>query len=319
MNERVNVVVTCTERKSAPIPRELLLRTVTGKTVEERAAAWIKRLKSRSLGRIPVSRLYSGDHWSVVLSLPKVAAGSGLSAQFWVCSAGYGLLSMGSEVSPYSATFSPNARDYVCRGTREGSSQSWWKSLSDWPGPDRPHPRSLAELADSDRGSTLVIVASPSYLEAIAPDLNLAASALSRRDRLLVVSGGAAASGQFAEYLVPCDARLRKVVGGALHSLNVRLARKLLEEAQKCPLRTSLLREKYRRYVDNLPRLRKYGRSPLSDEEVRDFAHGNLRRDPTATHSGLLRMLRKSGRACEQARFKRLFKSAKEERNGSRS
>ena len=39
-----------------------------------------------------------------------------LRARIWICSAGYGLISPQSEISSYSATFSPYERDSVTRG-----------------------------------------------------------------------------------------------------------------------------------------------------------------------------------------------------------
>ena len=49
------------------------------------------------------------------------------------------------------------------------------------------------------------------------------------------------------------------------------------------------------------------GRQKMTDDDVRDFIRQALMRDPRAAQTKLLRSLRDTGRACEQARFKRLF------------
>ena len=45
----------------------------------------------------------------------------------------------------------------------------------------------------------------------------------------------------------------------------------------------------------------------MADDEVLRFIHLELKKDPSAKCTRLLRRLRDSGRACEQARFKGLF------------
>jgi hypothetical protein len=62
----INLVVTCTKRKTrTPLPG-LQLRSVAGKTPAVRAAKWLRRLSSCRGETVPVAGLYAGDHWSVV-------------------------------------------------------------------------------------------------------------------------------------------------------------------------------------------------------------------------------------------------------------
>ena len=165
--------------------------------------------------------------------------------------------------------------------------------------------------------SPLLIVASPDYLEAVADDLRETVTLLGEKDRLLIVSAGSGVSSEFAKYVVPSDGRLRRILGGALHSLNARLGRRLLQDARRWPLRTSLLAEKYERLIGKLPELKHYHRDRMTDEGIRRFIRGAIRKDPETTHTRLLRSLRDAGHACEQSRFGRLFRNTKDARNGS--
>lgn len=56
-----------------------------------------------------------------------------------------------------------------------------------------------------------------------------------------------------------------------------------------------------------LPKRRAAG-AIMSDDEVRAFIRSKLAVDRSLRHTRLLRTLREGGRACEQGRFRRLFK-----------
>src|SRR5262245_47229972 len=115
MANTVNVVVTCTNRKTRSVPSALRLRRLKGRNLEENAAAWISRLVSHQAPGVPACELYSGDHWHVARSLVEEGLRSNCRVNIWVCSAGYGLVPLGAELRPYSATFTAENPDAVCR------------------------------------------------------------------------------------------------------------------------------------------------------------------------------------------------------------
>ncbi len=140
MERAINIVVTCTKRKSQPATSNLRLRSVRAKTVAEKLDIWLNRLGAASSELLPGRELYAGDHWSIVKSLADTAAKSGLVARVWVCSAGYGLISLDSKVRPYAATFTPGLPDSVARGIRKPPAaqvgKEWWGLLTKWSGPN---------------------------------------------------------------------------------------------------------------------------------------------------------------------------------------
>ncbi len=318
VTQAVEVIVTCTDRKTAPPPPRLRLRSVRARTVEERVRRWIDRLQEVQVDTVTARDLYAGDHWSVALDLPKVASESGIDARLWVCSAGYGLLPLQSRLKPYSATFASGHADAptgsIGGPLARARSRAWWNELSRWSGPAPGNPRSLAELVRRRRHSRLLLVASPPYLNALAEDLEAVMKSDSANSRLLIVSAGADAEGPLREHVVPADSRLQKRLGGARQSLNARVAREVL----RCGvLDSARLRQRFKNLLARQEELVPYERTPMTDEEVREFIRRELRLNPKAKHSPLLRKLREEGRACEQSRFRSRFQEVKEEMHAS--
>jgi hypothetical protein len=309
----VNVVVTCTKRKTRPAPSQLRLRSVKAKSIDDRVTDWILRLKKIKTSTVTASSLYSGDQWQIAHSLPDaVTAGT---VRLWVCSAGYGLISAEASIKPYSATFSASHPDSVRTSgddNRISSIRNWWNQIAEWEGPEPGAPRTLESLAKQYPRSPLIVIASSVYLRAMDEDVLRAASALRSTQQLLVISGGTDESGSLRDYLVPCDGRFQALLGGALMSLNIRLARKLLAESERWPLHRDSLRERYRRLLDRQPTVVTYDRQPMTDEDVLAIIRAWLTEEPTLKHSPMLRRLRDQGFACEQKRFQSLFRKVQE-------
>ena len=147
----LNLVVTCSDRKTRPVPRSRMLRSVRGHNIDDRITRWIETLDDCSEESLPALELYAGDHWTVVKSLEGVAIARGLDPRVWIASAGYGLIPLRGAVRPYSATFAANHPDSVAAGAKRGDprglAQQWWAALSLWRRGGTGMPRSLRALA----------------------------------------------------------------------------------------------------------------------------------------------------------------------------
>src|SRR5207245_11423903 len=126
---------------------------------------------------------------------------------------------------------------------------SLWHRLARWKRPQPGSPRALLELGVTYPRSTIWIIASEVYLHAIADDVRRLAAALNNIDRLCIFSAGTENLAGLTDYLIPCDARLQPVVGGARRSLNIRLARKALRELGKKGPGLRARREKFTRLL----------------------------------------------------------------------
>jgi hypothetical protein len=320
--QAVNILVTCTKRKTRPVPARLRLGSVPAGSPAQRAAEWLRRIGACSEEACPAEALYAGDSWTVIRSLASDGPGSA-PVRVWVCSAGYGLLSSESLVHPYSATFDPSQPDSVApngpgASAREAS-REWWRLLSTWEGPGARGPRSIAELAAAHPRTPLLVVASEVYLGAVANDLREAVSKLAEPNLLSIISAGSAEVEGLEKHLLPCDARLQRLVGGARASLNARLARLALSSLRGRKLTGSALNELFSGLLAEQQRASSPRRTALADAKVIAYLKGALERDPASRPTPLLRMLRDSGRACEQSRFASLFRAVREQLYGHKA
>lgn len=299
-NGRVHVVVTCANRKTVPVPPAFRLASNTGSTTDEAARAWIARIsRPDGVPPLPAADLYAGEHWMVARRLPELSTSE---VRLWICSAGYGLISVTARIRPYSAAFS-GPQDRVPGGA-DGARQ-WWEALARWEGPEAGLPRSLRELTASDSSARFVLALSAAYLDACGNDIIDAVKELPDEDRLLIISAGSRNTGRMADLIVPADARLQAAVGGTRQALNTRIAARLLE--QGLTTRVEATRYLTRLLVDQPP-IPRYMRKQFSDDEVREIIAGRLVQKPGTPASRMLREFRDAGFACEQQRFARLHR-----------
>lgn len=313
----INIVVTCTKSKRFRVKRELQFRTLHGQTIREKSREWLRRIRRGSADAVSALELYAGDHWNVVKSLRQTASGAGFTAEIWICSAGYGLIPMDAEVRPYAATFSPGHPDSIARGIRNVSvmecAKQWWVLLSKWAGPTARRPRSIESLARRYPERPMLIVASPSYLSAIEADIQSAAKHLIDVGRLMIFSGSAHKGSQIMRHCLPCSAVLQRVVGGARTSLNVRVARRMLERFGPDKLEYGIVKRELRRLIAHQPKTKTVTRRRASDASIQEFISRELKKDQSSSFGSLLRQFRDRGRACEYTRFRTLYRGAKRE------
>ena len=314
-SHHVNIIVTCTKRKHVRFESDLRFRDVDAPDPSSGLTCWLKRLSNSSAEVVPAKLLYSGDHWSTVKTLECVASTAGLTADIWICSAGYGLLDMDSKIRSYSATFAADDPDAVSRWSETSSTQDqnqdWWRLLTSWKSPASPSPRSIAQVAASHPESPMLVVASQLYLGAILEDVKCAARTLSDPDLLCVISAGTDNLPTLEANLLPANAALQKDLGGSLGSLNIRLARAILSEFAYGQLRASHLNMHFSQKLAQAPPTPVYQRKAMADDELREYVRAATNKEPNITKSSLLRSLRDSGRACEQKRFSRCYQEVR--------
>ena len=195
--------------------------------------------------------------------------------------------------------------------------RDWWNVLANDRSVRSLGPQTVAEIAAEFPNSPLVVIASDNYLSAVDQDLMQARGELSNAELLSIFSAGCSSANGLAGHLVPCDARLQPLVGGALRSLNIRTARKALIESTRSLPTLPVLRRKFDRLLSKQPDLIRIERAAMSDDDVRQFLLSELRSDSTQRHTPLLRKLRDQGFACEQRRFATLFYEIQGEVHGS--
>lgn len=317
------LIASCTERKRQPIPERTRLGSLPDELPALRATKWWERLTAEH-GRHPALELYAGEHWTLARRSLEVLTVSGIEAALWAASAGFGLIPTSARICPYSATFSQGVADSVVLGRLRGDlrrarHQAWWSGLARFPGPDGSACRSLRALAVWSPHSALIVIGSADYVWAMREDLLSAREALRAPDRLILISNRVlSGDAELSRNLIPVDVRCRTVLGGTMQGLNARVALSLVERGNDGPLTVSRLRrihDEMIRDVDNPPRP---DREKTADEDVLGFLRAELARASPAGWTRLLRTLRGRGLACEQGRFKALYRRVLEQDDPSR-
>lgn len=309
------MVASCTDKKLLKVPPELRLSRVPAGEVSVRAAAWCQRLAGSETRKVPALDLYGGQHWSVVRSLPVDGAKAGLDIRLWVASAGYGLWNCEWLAHAYSATFSGTSRDAVAPAGKSGRAkrQAWWNTLAQGEHRPKKEPRSFAELAEYDRNAVLMIVAPPTYVDAMEPDLIRAGQCGRSKEKLLVISSASSLqSGPLGTHWIECPGALVFKLGGGVASLYARVARRVLHGAWKTGLEAQAVREQVAALIRQAGDWPENLRRPATDQEVLQFIQTELRAAPEQSRSGLLRKFRDSGRRCQMERFNRIFATVAE-------
>ena len=297
---QVRLIVTCSNRKTNPIPDSYRLRAVAGATLAARLRSWIELLAKALEPPTSARHLYAGEHWSVARSVGD-SINSGIRVDLWVCSAGYGLIPDSAPIVPYAATFSTGQADSVPCGAKGAT--AWWNGLSDWEGPVGGV-RSLTDLIGIDRSARVLLVLSEAYLKACRADISRSLNTLTSSKRLSIISAGAKLTGDLREFQLPSDARLQAVFGGSLQALNIRTVDHLLSAGIADHDEMS---ETLKKMLADAPKLIRYGRLTATDSEVLAFIRAQLLANPRVSRTSLLREFRSGNRACEQARFANLF------------
>ena len=275
--QQINLIVTCTKRKKQNPDWYLQIRGLKRFDINTAFKMWLARLDQAEVAGIPARSLYSGDHWSVVRGLDNPSIQDRMKVNIWVCSAGYGLVSMDTLVKPYSATFSPSHPDSTSNWTNSDSnilnSRRWWQLLSNWTNSESGLPRSICDVAKVFPNSPIIVAASKVYLNAIADDLSDSLGYLNRPDFLSIVSAGTNSldGGRLEANLLPSNARLQHVVGGALLSLNIRIVREIIGNSDLASLKYGSIKGWLDELIKRQPTMGRQRRSSLTDDEVVNY------------------------------------------------
>lgn len=293
-------LVACTDSKTLAAAPEMQIRNYNG----GRAAvsrAWVDAVRNMRHG-VVARDLYKGGYWTAVRT-----AGERLGwDRFLIASAGHGLLFPTDEVPAYSATFSHGHPDSVPGAGVPGHASDWWRTLGG-------EKRLLAKVVDDD-GDGLVCAMPVTYLRSLESVLEVVLPRV-RVGRAVIL--GAPRSPKLRPFGVKLDARATRVVGGAAGQLS---GKTLAWLAANGHLDAGWTWDQVNAAVSAIIRGDEASiypkREPMSDDEVRAWI-ADVKRDPTVSASVALRRLRDAGRACEERRFRGLFRDTSPERVGA--
>ncbi len=276
----------------------------------KRMNQWRSRVDSWQGEKRLAEKLYCGGHWSVVRRLTQ----DQLPSQFrsFVISAGFGLISMNARIAPYGATFAPGQSDSIAikKGTA-GPDQAvkWWNQLVGWRPKGILGVRSITGAMRKWPNHVHLFALSPYYLDAIFEDLTRARASLSNPNDLIVISTGKKRHGELKSNIVSAPAELQQLLGGALVSLNVRLAAVIVNSIASERLTPDAVREFVSTLLESCDPRIVHNRRKVPDQEVLQFIKLSSAQAKTRSYTTMLKLLRKSGCACEMKRFRTLFRT----------
>lgn len=314
----VHFYTSCTQTKSAAASPSLSAKSLLASSVSDRFDAWCECVDGWEGDRWTALNLYCGGHWSVMRSL---VSGSQIDLpplRSYAISAGYGVISTASRIAPYAATFSVGHEDSISRARGKNApaeNAEWWHELTSWRPKGVRGPRSIQGIFKSAPDSVHLFALSPSYLDAISDDLTAGREELSDPEKLIIISNGKKRHGSLISSVVTAPAALQSVVGGALASLNVRIAAKILQVVPDSRMTT----REVRTFIADL--LRRASprdipqRCDRSDSQVAHYIRRALSCDSASSYTRMLKMFRDAGNACEMKRFKKLYQDAVDHAN----
>jgi len=298
-------VSTCTFRKTVKPDPACLMGMVEGADLSTRFRNWTHNIESC---RAPLCRplsLYSGGSWSAVRRI--IEASSGIRP--WVVSAGHGLISVDQPVCSYGATFAAGEADSILAGKSDSNSlREWWRLLCEWRKKLGAEISSITEIALRYPNEPIVAALSADYLKATLDDLVQARCALADPDLLILISAGTKPKGPLANNLVPADARFEHLFGKSRLVLNNKIAALVLREFKPEQMRARQVSEHLEKMICELPPSSYPTRTRGTDADVRRFLESKLSTIAHPSYTALLKEYRALGRACEQRRFRALFR-----------
>ncbi len=307
---KIHLITNCTKTKRNVISASTaMLSEIKGTTSFSRVSEWLKHIDGCEI-RIPAIDLYVGAHWAVAKEEYN------RERMLWILSAGWGLINAETPICPYDATFTKGDANSIFRSSADEEesviyqNREWWTILHE----NRSSDLSLEKIFNDFSDDYFFIATSPQYLNVIEPELvRLREKGTITIENTFVITSGKGLNEKLKDlqYLVSED--FCSILGGSRISLNIRLAKYLIDGCMDSRNIKTFIENKYSSLCNSAKPATKYNRKKLSDAEVIILIKKMIEFENINSASLGLKELRKSGMACEQKRFGKLFNKTKEE------
>ncbi len=300
VNHSVTVIVPCTSRKAFKVPVESTAVSLPMLPQRGAETAWLKKLSSLSR-TVRAVDLYSGRGMSLGREAAKLAG-----ARLLIASAGLGIIDAEQMIAPYALTVATRGDDAITsRVEGRFDPGEWWLAVA-----NGPMARSFSKVFEGARSGRLLVALSHPYARMLADAL--ATIPLDARINLRLFGWrlDEVLPASLHPAIMPYDARLDTVLPGTRSDYPQRALLHFVRETCSTGLRgssasdSSLVRDRLGRF--EAPK--RIARPRASDDQILDWLGTALEQDRSIAR--LLKLIRSSGVACEQARFSRLYRVA---------
>ena len=223
---QIHLITNCTKNKRNVISASTaMLSEIKETTCFSRVHEWLKHIDGCEK-RVPALDLYVGEHWAVAKEEYN------RKRMLWILSAGWGVINAETPICPYDATFTKGDENSIFRSSKDedesviNQNREWWKTLHE----KRSSDLTLEKLFNEFSGDCFFIAASPHYLNVIEPELiELKEKGIVTSENTFVITSGKGINEELKhlQYLVSED--FCSTLGGSRISLNIRLAKYLME------------------------------------------------------------------------------------------
>jgi hypothetical protein len=303
---KIHLITNCTNLKKTNIQGKVTLESLIREhNSQSIVSAWFEQLEN-AVQKVPANEVYAGDHWKVATSIVVP------NLDLWVLSAGYGLIHSSSHIGSYDATFSSGSENSI--NNTGLSNNEWWKNLHQVRNSENFKCQSLHSLVSTNVDDVFFIATSPDYLRVILDGLKelLLDKKLTNKN-LFIISSKHNIDKMLMPYFLESSADFCSTLKGGRVSLNIRLARYLLEQDNVNAFSPKHVIDKYNHLKNTSEKLLVNNRQKLSDDEVNNFIIKELEVNQGLKTSAtmLLKRLRSKNLACEQKRFTKLLNKIK--------
>ncbi|MEN6440777.1 MAG: hypothetical protein ABFD97_19575 [Syntrophobacter sp.] len=303
------LITTCTHRKRRPVPTTLQAHSLQEGSQDRVLNEWCDQLRTNpTVGS--ASSIYCGRGFREALEARFVTGGD-----LWIISAGLGLVAQNSAIPSYSITINPSGPDSILKKIKgeRFSPTRWWTGITGFNSFSDP----IHRLVMDNPTKLFVIALSQAYARMVQQDISSLNEDVLKRLRLVGLALGPVLDSRLQSIILPYDERLDGPGSSAPGTRSDFAQRAMKHFVTEC-LHLSDLND-LRSHADTVEQvLSGYGhrqipkRKRLSDQEIIDVM---LRQwhTPTINSSKMLRILRDNEQiACEQSRFKELYRLAKQ-------
>ncbi len=307
---KYSVITNCSSRKRdigvAPLVPTLSLTD----SISDLASSWLQQVHGSQI-RVESSNLYQGRSIAECRMVSRTTA-----AEFFIVSAGLGLVHSDDLVPSYSLTISEGTGSIHKWLSAQGlGSTDWWRSLNQASG--SPYP--ISKMINAQTATSMHLIALPSsYLEMIAPDLALVRDSQLQTLRLFTsVAGSKALSTRLQSTVMPYDERLEGIINhnGTRSDFPQRALKHFVTVLKGHELPLSVAKERVVKCMTEAIKPPVPRREKVTNERISELIRNNWNSQEGSAYK-LLRFLRDEAKvACEQSRFSGIWRTIKEEKS----
>jgi len=299
-----SIMIPCTDKKSIQPSDLLRARNLAPAGVDDLAKVWVNNVESDYNKKISES-VYNGRSFSEALKAKEI-----LNANFYIISAGLGLISSDHLIPAYNLTVSRGSPDCVLSkiSCNQHGPSEWWKALQR----HKKNSLSISECFNCSNSDVILLVLSANYAQLIYSELVKLKSEAIKKIRIFGFNIERYLPNCLQENVLPYDLRFNgpdSPLRGTQSDFGSRCLHHFSQCLSKGKIGGTLLSDdklKVQSIITGWRYPNKTINEKKSDVEIGEFILINW----TVTmgrKSKMLKLLRSSGFACEQSRFKHLF------------